>query len=64
MKNLPEVNLSVDPLTRILYGAIPTKLLLTGIELKVFSHLTEPKSADSWKATKSPRSASSFCLHW
>lgn len=47
MRNLPEVNLSVDPLTRILYGAIPTKLLLAGIELKVFSHLTEPKSADS-----------------
>ena len=47
MKNLPELNLSYDALTRILYGAIPTKLLLTAIEFKVFSHLTEPKSADS-----------------
>jgi len=45
--NLPEVNLSIEPLTRILYGAIPTKLLLTGVELKVFSHLTEPRSAES-----------------
>lgn len=44
---MPEVNLSIEPLTRILYGAIPTKLLLTGVELKVFSHLTEPRSAES-----------------
>ncbi len=47
MKNLPEVNLSSDPLSRMLYGAIPTKLLLTAIELKVFDHLTEPIPAES-----------------
>ena len=47
MKNLPELSICFDPLTRILYGAIPTKLLLTAIELKVFSHLTEPRSAES-----------------
>ena len=47
MKNLPELSLSLDPLTRILYGAIPTKLLLTAIELKVFSYLTEPMSGES-----------------
>ncbi|MGB2987932.1 MAG: methyltransferase [Phycisphaerae bacterium] len=47
VKHLPEVNLSYEPLIRILYGAMPAKLLLTSIELKVFSHLTEPKSAES-----------------
>jgi predicted O-methyltransferase YrrM len=47
VKNLPEVNLSIEPLTRMLYGAVPTRLLLTGIELKVFSYLTEPRSAES-----------------
>jgi predicted O-methyltransferase YrrM len=47
MKNLPELSLSCEPLTHILYGAIPSKLLLTAIELKVFSHLTKPMSAES-----------------
>ena len=47
MSNLPEVHLSPEPLTRLLYGAVPTKLLLTGIELKVFSYLTAPRSAES-----------------
>lgn len=47
MKALPDVNVSFDPLTRMLYGAIPTKLLLTGIEFRVFSHLTEPRSGES-----------------
>ncbi len=46
MINLPEVNLSIEPLTRMLYGAIPGKFLLMGVELKVFSHLTEPRSAE------------------
>jgi hypothetical protein len=47
MKNLPEVSPSFDELTRILYSAITPKLLLSAIELKVFSHLTEPMSAES-----------------
>ncbi len=47
MKRLPEVNLSHEPLSRILYGAVPAKLLLTAIELKVFSFLTEPMSAEA-----------------
>jgi len=47
MKGLPDVNISFEPLTRMLYGAIPTKLLLTGIQFKVFSHLTEPRSGES-----------------
>lgn len=47
MNNLPEVSLSFEPLTGMLYGAIPANLLLTAIELRVFSHLTEPTSASS-----------------
>jgi hypothetical protein len=47
MKNLPEVSLSFAPLTRMLCGGIPGNLLLTGIELKVFTHLSAPRSAES-----------------
>jgi predicted O-methyltransferase YrrM len=46
MRNLPEVGLSFDPLTRILNGAIRAKLLLTAIELEAFSHLGAPMSAE------------------
>lgn len=46
MKYLPKVELSVDPLKQILYGAIPSNLLLTAIEFKVFSLLSQPRSAD------------------
>lgn len=47
MKNLPQVSLGFEPLTHMLYGAIPAQLLLTAIERKVFSQLTEPMSAES-----------------
>ena len=47
MKSLPTVDLSFEPLTHILLGVVPAKLLLSAIELRVFSHLTEPTSADS-----------------
>lgn len=47
MKRLPDVDLSFEPLSRVLCGAIPAKLLLVGIELKVFSRLTEPLSAEA-----------------
>jgi hypothetical protein len=47
MKNLPQVSLNCDSLTHMLQAAIPAKLLLTAIELKVFSHLTKPVPADS-----------------
>ena len=47
MKHLPEVDLTYDPLTRILYGAVRSKLLLTAIGLGVFSHLTSSKSAET-----------------
>ena len=47
MKNLPEVNLSFEELYRMLVAPIRSKLLLTGIELKVFNQLSEPKSAET-----------------
>ncbi len=47
MKKLPEVNESFGELYRTLIGPIKSKLLLTGIELKVFNHLSEPMSADA-----------------
>jgi len=43
MKKLPEVNLSYKGLFKMLDAPIRSKLLLTGIELKVFNVLSEPK---------------------
>jgi len=45
MKQLPEVNASFENLYRMLIAPIRSKLLLTGIELGIFNHLSEPKSA-------------------
>ena len=51
MKKLPEVELSYERLYRMLIAPIRSKLLLTGIELKVFNILSEPKpSKDVAKA--------------
>ena len=47
MKNLPEVNVSFEELYRMLIGPIKSKLMLTGIELGVFNHLSEPRSAEA-----------------
>ncbi|MEA2074902.1 MAG: methyltransferase dimerization domain-containing protein, partial [Euryarchaeota archaeon] len=47
MKKLPEVNESFEDMYRMLVAPIRSKLLLTGIELKVFNHLSEPKSAEA-----------------
>ena len=47
MKKLPEVNVSFEELYKLLIGSIRSKLILTGIELKVFNHLSEPKSAEA-----------------
>ncbi|NQE05899.1 hypothetical protein C5S32_08510 [ANME-1 cluster archaeon GoMg1] len=47
MKKLPEVNESFEDLYRMLIGPIRSKLLLTGIELGVFNHLSEPRSAEA-----------------
>ena len=47
MKKLPEVNESFKELYEILIAPIRSKLLLTGIEFKVFNQLSEPRSANS-----------------
>jgi predicted O-methyltransferase YrrM len=47
MKQLPEVNASFGNLYGILIASISSKLLLAGIELKVFNHLSEPEAADT-----------------
>ena len=47
MKKLPEVNASFAELYEMLIAPIRSKLLLTGIELNVFNHLSERKSADA-----------------
>jgi SAM-dependent methyltransferase len=47
MKKLPEVNESFEELYRMLIAPIKSKLLLTGIELKVFDQLSEPRSAEA-----------------
>ena len=46
MRKLPEIDVSFNELYRIISGPIQSKLLLTGIELKVFNHLSEPRSSD------------------
>lgn len=46
-KKFPEVNQSFENLFKILLGPIRSQLLLTGIELKMFNQLSEPRSADA-----------------
>ena len=47
MKKLPKVDVSFENLYRMLIAPIRSKLLLAGIEIKVFSQLSEPKSAEA-----------------
>jgi ubiquinone/menaquinone biosynthesis C-methylase UbiE len=47
MKKLPEVNVRYGDLYQMLIAPIRSKLLLTGIELKVFNELSAPTSADT-----------------
>ena len=47
MKKLPEANVTFENLYRMLVAPIRSKLLLTGIELKVFNYLNQPKSAEA-----------------
>jgi len=44
--NLQDVAVSSEELYRMLYAPVKTKLLTTGIELKVFNHLSKPKSPE------------------
>jgi hypothetical protein len=46
MKKLPEVNLTYENLYMMLIAPIRSQLLLTGIELKVFNELSEPKPSE------------------
>jgi len=46
MKKLPEVNLTYQNLYTMLIAPIRSKLLLTGIEMKVFNLLSEPKPSE------------------
>ena len=46
MMKLPEVNIDYEELYKMLFPAIRKKLLLTGIELKVFNYLSDPTSAE------------------
>ncbi len=47
MKKLPEVKVGYGNLYGMLIAPIRSKLLMAGIELKVFNELSEPKSADA-----------------
>jgi SAM-dependent methyltransferase len=47
VKKLPEVTLGYEGLYQMLIAPIRSKLLLTGIELKVFNALSEPTSAEA-----------------
>jgi predicted O-methyltransferase YrrM len=47
LKKFPEVNQSFEDLIKMILAPIRSKLLLTGIELKVFNLLSEPKSANA-----------------
>nr|MDO8134914.1 methyltransferase [Candidatus Njordarchaeum guaymaensis] len=47
MKKFPEVNHNCEDFVKMLFASIRSKLMLTGIELKVFNQLSEPKSADA-----------------
>jgi SAM-dependent methyltransferase len=47
VKKLPDVNIDYGDLYKMLIAPIRSKLLLTSIELKVYNHLSEPKSADT-----------------
>ena len=47
MEELPEVNASFADLYGMLIAPIRSKLLLAGIELRVFNHMSEPETAET-----------------
>ena len=49
MKELLEVNASFEDLYGILIAPIRTKLMLAGIGIRVFNHLSESRSTDAVK---------------
>jgi hypothetical protein len=50
MSSFPEVENDFSPLMQIIYGSVPSRLLLAAIELDVFTHLQSPTSADALAA--------------
>jgi hypothetical protein len=45
MKKLPELNVSFEEFYRIFFEPVRAKIMMTGLELKVFNYLSEPVSA-------------------
>ena len=47
MKKLPELNVSFKEFYRIFFEPVRAKIMMTGLELKIFNHLSEPVSAEA-----------------
>lgn len=47
MKKLPELNVSFEEFYRIFFEPVRAKIMMTGLELKIFNHLSEPVSAET-----------------
>lgn len=47
MKQLPELNVSFEEFYRIFFEPVRAKIMMTGLELKIFNHLSEPVSAET-----------------
>ena len=47
MKQLPELNVSFEEFYRIFFEPVRAKIMMTGLELKVFNYLSEPVSAET-----------------
>ena len=47
MKKLSELNVSFEEFYRIFFEPILAKIMMTGLELKIFNHLSEPVSAET-----------------
>jgi hypothetical protein len=58
MKDFPDLNLSFNPIYKMITASIKSKLILTAIELKVFNTLTNPTTANSVSETLGTHSRS------
>lgn len=47
MKKLPEVSTNFNALFNSIFEILPAKLMLAGIELKIFTELSEPRTAEA-----------------
>jgi hypothetical protein len=46
MKKLPDLNVSFEKFCKIFFEPVRAKIMMTGLELKIFNHLSEPVSAE------------------